>query len=284
MSDEPVFGTEEMESAAPATCWKVTWSARCDVGCVRRDNQDRVKHAIGPFGEVFVVADGVGGETGGGAAAELAVEAYASLSIFRPKAPGETPSAALKRATATVTRQIEAARQAQPSLAAMATTAAVLFLTATSVGIGHIGDSRIYLCRAGAVQLLTADHSVVQRMVSEGVLSAEEAENHPSGHILTRSLGQKDAQLDVATLELQPNDLLLLCSDGLWAAVPHEALTEELARVDSEPDTIAEALLERTIAAGAPDNVSIVAVRLLKHVDVESPRVKAGWASRAERR
>ncbi|MGI4757605.1 MAG: PP2C family protein-serine/threonine phosphatase [Janthinobacterium lividum] len=263
MSDEPMFTTGDLDVTAPTTCWKTVWSARCDVGCARRDNQDRIGHAIGPFGEVFVVADGVGGEAGGAAAAELAVETYANLSIFRPQTPGEAPAAALQRATALVTHRIEAARQSQPSLAAMATTAAVVFLTATSVGIGHIGDSRIYLCRAGAVQLVTTDHSVVQRMVSEGVLSAEEAKNHPSGHILTRSLGQQDAQMDVATLELQPNDLLLLCSDGLWATVPFGALAEELARVGTELDTFTQALLQRTLAAGAPDNVSIVAIRIL---------------------
>ena len=179
-------------------------------------------------------------------------------------------------------RAIEAARQASPSLVAMATTAVVVLFAKTAVGIGHIGDSRIYLRRAGEVQLLTRDHSVVQRMVSEGVLSAAEAKNHPNGHILTRSLGQQDAQMEVAILPMQPDDLLLLCSDGLWAAVPHAALLEELTRSGTEPEMVTKALLQRAIAAGAPDNVSIVAIHVLPHADVE-PAVRIAAAPETER-
>lgn len=249
-------------SATGDVCWFATASLRCHVGAVRTQNQDRTGHALGPYGEIFIVADGVGGEAGGAETAGIAVEVYEALPATPWGASGQSGADALQHATATVQQRIEQVRQTQPAFRAMASTAALFFLHGRSATVGHIGDSRIYLCRAGSMRLLTRDHSVVQTMVAEGILTEAEARTHPSGHILTRSLGQQDAKLDTAELELQPDDLILLCSDGLWACLSEEQISLALIHAGRDTEATVDMLLQLALKAGAADNISIVLVRM----------------------
>ena len=233
------------------------------VGAVRTENQDRVGRVLGRAGEIIIVADGIGGQSGGAEAATLAVRAYEAL--VNPGAGEEeiSPDIALQRATEQIHREIHDERNTQPAFNAMATTVAVVYLRDRVATVGHLGDTRVYLFRDGQLQRLTRDHSVVERMVQEGLLTETEARAHPKGHILTRSLGQMGTPLETQQLEVRTGDLLLLCSDGLWACVPDSLLAAELSRTSADTSTAVDSLLGITLQAGAPDNVSIALVRIL---------------------
>ncbi len=260
-------------------------SSCCHVGLVRGENQDRIGHAVGALGEIFVVADGVGGDAGGAEAASLAVAVYEGLMAAAPALaiPDESPAAALQRATEVVHNRIQTIRQTQPEFGAMASTVAAVLVQGQTATVGHLGDSRVYLARGGEVRLITRDHTVVQRMIDGGILTEDEARTHPSGHILTSSLGQVGAELDVATLALEQDDVLLLCSDGLWGYVSEAQLARELRRAAADPSITADALLLLALAAGAPDNVSIVLLRVSLREREQEIFSETGWKSETTR-
>ena len=250
-------------------------SSCCHVGLVRGENQDRIGHAVGELGEIFVVADGVGGDAGGGEAASLAVEVYEGL--MAPAAGvgavrgDESPAEALQRATEVIQRRIQTMRETEPEFGAMASTVAAVLVRGPTATVGHLGDSRVYLGRGGEVRRLTRDHTVVQRMIEEGILTEDEARTHPSGHILTSSLGQVGAELELATVPLEEGDVFLLCSDGLWGYVSEAQMARELRCAAADGSITADALLSLALGAGAPDNVSIVLLRVsLGEMDRES--------------
>jgi protein phosphatase len=131
--------------------------------------------------------------------------------------------------------------------------------------------------RGGVCEILTEDHSVVQRMINQGILSDEQARSHPNASILTRSLGQPEAQMDISAHEVETGDLLLLCSDGLWGYTSPTELEETFAGGGSTT-SIADRLLELALAGGGGDNVSIVLVKI-----GEAPAKQPGFLKRLGR-
>jgi PPM family protein phosphatase len=140
--------------------------------------------------------------------------------------------------------------------------------------LAHVGDTRAYLLRDGVLARLTADHSLVAAMVASGVISAAEAEGHPDSNKVLRSLGSQrelperyvdglDAAYGAPSLRLQPDDRLLLCSDGVWGTVPDRdiqvVLTEALSCQNA-----ASALVDRALQGGAPDNATAVVARAVR--------------------
>ena len=239
----------------------VSFSLRCHPGAIRTENQDRVMHGGTPFGELFIVADGVGGHANGAEAAGIAVREYVRrLSVMLP---GNDPEQALLTTTRSISEQIaRSAGAAQDSAApAMASTVALVLLQGATAYVGHLGDSRVYLLRTGDFSLLTRDHSVVQRMVDTGILSPEQAQMHPQSHVLTQCLGQPGAELEIHITQLLAGDTLLLCSDGLWAYVEEHEIAAVLREPDRRVEAAADALQAMALAAGAPDNLSIVLLR-----------------------
>jgi protein phosphatase len=239
---------------------RVESSLRCHPGLVREENQDRVGRFDVPLGELFVVLDGVGGRTGGSRAATLGRDEYHR---FLAKVPaGSDPADGLQQATAWVNARLADARQTGPvEMQEMASTAALALLSGDRVYVGHIGDSRVYRVREGVCAILTEDHSVVQRMIAQGILTSEQARSHPSASVLTRSLGQPDAQMDTSVHEARAGDLLLLCSDGLWGYTSPVQLEETLVSGGSTA-AMADRLLELAMAGGGGDNISIVLLRI----------------------
>ncbi len=233
-------------------------SLRCHVGGVRTENQDRVGRSVISHGELVVVADGVGGGAGGAQAATIAVEEYEKLRLE----PEEKPGPALRRVTQEINRRIDALRQHDPAMSGMASTVALVLIQERTLYVGHLGDSRVYLGHAGVMRLLTRDHSVVRRMVDDGIITEEEARTHPSGHILSQSLGREGAELEVSAIELETGDTVLICSDGLWAYVAERNLSEALTSADLNVAVAADALLDQALAAGAPDNISVALLRI----------------------
>ncbi|HEY6398135.1 MAG TPA: Stp1/IreP family PP2C-type Ser/Thr phosphatase [Solirubrobacteraceae bacterium] len=235
-----------MLRAAETTC-------RTDPGRQRRDNEDSA------FVEapVFVVADGMGGAQAGEVASRIAIEAFA-----RGLPDTGTPEARLADRVREANRQIYERSLEERDRAGMGTTLTAAYLDDARLAIAHVGDSRAYLFRNGALTRLTQDHSLVEELVKQGKLTEEEAAEHPQRSIITRALGpEPEVEVDTSTFEVEPGDLLLLCSDGLTTMVPEERVAEILAS-GGPVDRIAQKLIDEANEAGGRDNITVVLLRL----------------------
>ncbi|MFM8827695.1 MAG: Stp1/IreP family PP2C-type Ser/Thr phosphatase [Actinomycetota bacterium] len=222
-----------------------------DVGRVRSDNQDR--DLLAP--PLIAVADGMGGHLGGGTAAGMAVEALRGVG-------STTDPTALLAALKEANRAIARAAMDDPDLTGMGTTATAALLEGGILYLVHVGDSRAYLIREGRIIQVTQDHSVVAEMVRRGALSADAAESHPARHVITRALGvDADIDIDALRVDLEPGDVVLLCTDGLSGPVGDGDILE---LVEAAPtlEQAAEQLVQRANAAGGPDNVTVVLARV----------------------
>ncbi len=224
-------------------------------GKVRSNNQDS-----GYAGSnLFVVADGMGGHAGGDVASSLAVGRLEMLD--RTYASPPEAERALRDAITDAAGELSDTVRMRPELAGMGTTVSALVMVDDYAVIAHIGDSRIYLFRDGALTQITTDHTFVQRLVDSGRITPEEARFHPRRSVLMRVLGDMDTDPEVDTfiMPTQPGDRWLLCSDGLSGVVddPHTAKT---LAAGLAPGRTADSLLKQALDAGAPDNVTIVLV------------------------
>ncbi|MGO1768653.1 MAG: PP2C family protein-serine/threonine phosphatase [Microbacterium sp.] len=224
-------------------------------GKVRSNNQDS-----GYAGSnLFVVADGMGGHAGGDVASSVAVHKLQPLDrAFDTTHDAET---ALRDTVASTASDLIQIADRRPELAGLGTTVSAILMVDTYAVIAHIGDSRIYLWRDGALTQVTTDHSFVQRLVDSGRITPEEARYHPRRSVLMRVLGDMDAHPEVDTIIMptQPGDRFVLCSDGLSGVVDEPHLTKSLRR-DDTPGRTADTLLKQALDGGAPDNVTVVIV------------------------
>lgn len=225
---------------------------RTDVGKVRANNQDApiVSEKLRLYG----VADGMGGHKGGEVASTSARD-----DLLR-ELDGKTPSvAALSSAIEEVNRQIYHQQEHDDALTGMGTTLSVLWMSDNFVYIGHVGDSRVYLLRDGEFKQMTLDHSLVEQLVREGVLTEEEAQNHPMRNIITRAIGTDESvEVDVVVEERRKGDLWLACSDGLHGLVDDRQIRDALRQY--APEKAADVLLKAALDAGGRDNVTLVIV------------------------
>lgn len=225
---------------------------RTDVGKVRANNQDApiVSEKLRLYG----VADGMGGHKGGEVASTSARD-----NLLR-ELEGKTPSVAtLSSAIEEVNRQIYHQQEHDDALTGMGTTLSVLWMSDNFVYIGHVGDSRVYLLRDGEFKQMTLDHSLVEQLVREGVLTEEEAQNHPMRNIITRAIGTDESvEVDVVVEERRKGDLWLACSDGLHGLVDDRQMRDALRQY--APEKAADVLLKAALDAGGRDNVTLVIV------------------------
>ena len=231
--------------------------AASHVGKVRQENQDRISRFRSPLGEIFVVADGMGGHEGGGLAAEMTIEGLERHLGSAP--PDADPTKVLQEAATRINQEIYArANSGAPETRKMGSTLVLALLQGSRVMLAHAGDSRAYLWDRDRLRLMTRDHTVVQRMVDHNMLTEEEAHDHPDANVITRAFGQKpEMELEIsAPFELRPGQRLLLCSDGLSGYVTDEAIERELA-ANEDPQVVTERLIEKALTAGGEDNISI---------------------------
>jgi serine/threonine protein phosphatase PrpC len=240
-----VAGTE----AGPLTLVEVAHLS--DTGRVRHHNEDRSLAGAA----VIAVADGMGGAKAGEVAAQMAVEAVAELD---PPVTAADVRTAIERANAAI-RQM--ARD-DPSKSGMGTTLTAAMLGDGRLDVVHVGDSRAYLWRDGALRQLTDDHSVVAELVRRGSISPEDAESHPHRNVITRALGaEPEVVADTFSEALRDGDVVLLCSDGLSSYVAEAEIADALGG-GGRLDDVAQALVERANAAGGTDNVTVVLARV----------------------
>ena len=238
---------------------------RTDVGLVRSENQDFGTYTTAseesvsqPGGRLLLVADGMGGHRGGATASRLAGETVKMQ--YLDSETSDIPTA-LRQSLARANARIFTEAQSNPDLRGMGTTTSVLAVRDHHGWLAHVGDSRIYLVRDGAIRQLTDDHSLVATMVREGLLTSQEAETHPRRNVLQRSMGvAEDVEIDVrGPFELREGDTFILCSDGLHGVVKEHELQEIAAGTIEEA---ADEFLRRALERGAPDNVTVIVARV----------------------
>jgi serine/threonine protein phosphatase PrpC len=234
-------------------------------GKARPQNEDCI--AADARAGLAVLADGMGGHNAGEVASRMAVELVASqLSQQRAQgAPLDAP-----RAEALIAAQVAAANatlleaaRAEPEYRGMGTTLVVAVWHDHGVSYGHVGDSRLYLLRRGELRRLTRDHSIVQEQLERGAITPEQARYAPNRNVLTRAVGiDPEVEADVCTREVEPDDVFLLCSDGLTDMLTDDEIRDTLVSHPSPASAAANRLVERANESGGLDNISVVLVRV----------------------
>ncbi|MFI5053119.1 MAG: Stp1/IreP family PP2C-type Ser/Thr phosphatase [Acidimicrobiia bacterium] len=235
--------------------------AATDVGRVRDGNEDAylVDDAMG----LVAVADGMGGHRAGEVASATALEALrAAVNAGRP----------LREAIEDANGAVYEKSLTDPNLHGMGTTLTAGTLAAGgTLLVGHVGDSRAYLMHDGELRRLTTDHTLVEELVRDGRLTAEEAAVHPLRSRITRALGvEASVAVDLYTVELTPGDWLVLCSDGLTGMVQPDDIAATLRRED-DATRAATSLVDAANAAGGEDNITVVVVAVTDEAPSRTP-------------
>ena len=236
----------------------IRFTARSDVGRRRGDNEDRLM--VDPEEGWALLADGMGGHRAGEFAATMAVEIVAaSLQGWQGLDDDDARRAALEQGVLRAHRAISARAFDDPDCDGMGTTLVVLAFTVDAVFLTHLGDSRAYLLRNRHLRRLTRDHSVTQRWLDEGLISADAARHSRYRGMLTQALGQGEiSRPEVTRLPRLADDVYLVCSDGLTDMLGDPVLEAQLLRLARDPEALADRLIEMANAAGGRDNISLV--------------------------
>jgi protein phosphatase len=238
---------------------------RSDTGHVRSSNQDRV--AVDATHGALVLADGMGGHRAGEVASRIAADrALAELRVAQAESVADTMAGLLR-----IGQAVEAANQAlldtcaaRPELNGMGTTMVVAAFRDHRLFYAHVGDSRLYRIRFGRMRRLTHDHSLIQRMVDEGVFlnRTEARQAGVPDNVLTRGLGlQHHAEVDVGDALLESGDTYLVCSDGLHGLISDNDIARILRDPGGDLEAQAQQLLDAALAAGGVDNISLILAR-----------------------
>jgi protein phosphatase len=249
--------------ADPAVPMRLRFAAVSDVGRVRKDNQD--SGYAGPW--LLTVCDGVGGAARGDIASATAVQQLRRLDAPPSDDPDHDVLARVAGALHRAQDRIGELVDEDPALSGTSTTATVALFDGTRVGMGHVGDSRAYLLRDGAITQITSDHTFVQTLVDDGRITEEEARVHPHRNLILKALdGVHDSEPDLFVLELAPGDRLLLCSDGASGVLSDGRLADIVS--SGSPEYAAVELVRASLEAGSSDNVTCI---VAEAVPAETP-------------
>jgi len=234
-----------------------------DIGLVRENNEDYFGVAQTPNEIVCIVCDGMGGHNGGEVASRIAV---GSIAKYFETQECEDAKLALKNAFDFANQQIINEAKQNLNLRGMGTTACVLLIRGNCVWIAHVGDSRIYLFEARKKRLrrLTSDHSLVQVLVNQGIITEKMAATHPNKNQILKALGIKeDIKADISEKPILPsqNDIFLLCTDGLCSEVSDKAIEKILAKNVTLPEK-SNLLMLAAKMTGGRDNITLELVKI----------------------
>ena len=241
----------------------IEYGAWTHTGFVRKNNEDFYQIAsLADAGRLFVVADGIGGSAGGEIASRIAVEEVVQQLASTAFSDHNECRNQLKAAMEAAHKAVRHRAESEPHLNGMGTTLTMLALLDGKGIIAHQGDSRAYLWRAGSLTQITEDHTLSQEWVRDGKISPEEALFHPHRHMLTRALGVEPfPEADLIILDLQAQDRLLLCSDGLSNMVEESRLAEMVGTV-TDMEHLCALLGQEALNRGGHDNITLIAVRV----------------------
>jgi len=277
---EFLVGVREGQYAAPATfgravekrfdafsadTYRPLVSGMSDVGLVRQLNEDNWGwRKLSDRSRLFVVADGMGGHESGEVASKVAVDTICKVAFDGESAGVEGHDAV----EALLDRAFQAANngvkdEAESRGSDMGTTLVAMLVLDGRMGfVANVGDSRAYLHRGEELFQVSRDHSLVAKMVERGRITAEEARTHPHSNILLRTVGtERDVDIDIFRVELEPGDRVLLCSDGLWGEVEDRDL-ETILNTYTDPRIAARELVRAAHHGGGKDNVTILLVTI----------------------
>lgn len=260
--------THPLAGKHPPATQEAGWDA--DTGLKRASNEDRVaavslaqsawagKHAVG----VYAVADGMGGHANGEVASDLAIRA-ATRQLVNLLTAADDTTPRQQWLLEAVNMANDAVRQrAKTDGTDMGTTLVLAMVSSDHATIANVGDSRAYHITLDTITQITKDHNAAQYMVDQGAMTEEQARQSKWRHTLQRSIGHdEDVEPDTYTVQLGPNDALLLCSDGLNSEVDDETIAR-FVREAATPQDACTALVDAANAAGGHDNIAVVVVRL----------------------
>jgi protein phosphatase len=236
---------------------------------VRSHNEDSIA-ADAEIG-LAVLADGMGGYNAGEVASGIAVELIRSemkKALLKKKPEEMNGHDAERLIEAHATRANSAifqASQSQPQYSGMGTTLVVALWHDNQISVGHIGDSRLYRLRGGALEQITRDHSLLQEQIDSGMITKEQARHSQNKNLVTRAVGiDPEVETEVHTYSVQPGDVYLLCSDGLSDMVTDEDVQLTLSTLAANLPLAAEQLVQQANDNGGRDNVSVILVRIAR--------------------
>lgn len=236
-----------------------------DTGRMREQNEDNI--AMAPEAGLVVVADGMGGHRAGEVASRLAVDVIQRHVLDTLSGAGESTNgsievALVRDAIQQANQAIYAHARANPEYAGMGSTVVVALFYGDKLCVGHVGDSRLYRFRDTILEQVTEDHSVVQELISRGLVTAEEARQSISKNLVTRALGiDPDVEADVAEHDVYDDDVYLLCSDGLNDILADGDLELMLTELGRNLEATARQMVDTANERGGPDNISVILVR-----------------------
>ena len=234
-------------------------AAVTDVGQLRKANED--SYAVSSEEGLFVVADGMGGHAAGQLASEVCCRAM-ERAIQVSRSGGASLSERLRQAVLHANHEIYATAQKQPELQGMGTTVVAVLAGGGRAALAHVGDSRVYRVRTHRIRQLTDDHSLVGELVRRKEISPDAAREHPHRHVLTRALGVRPrVEPDLAEVSLQPDDVFVLCSDGLTNHVHDDEIGKTVGG-DLDLQEAAERLVDLANQRGGDDNITVVMVKV----------------------
>ncbi|ADL12945.1 Stp1/IreP family PP2C-type Ser/Thr phosphatase [Acetohalobium arabaticum] len=225
---------------------------KSDCGKIREQNEDNYLQTEQNGLKIFAVADGMGGHNAGEVASSIAIEMLRDHNFSFNRVPGD-----LIEVIEAINNQIKNKAEQNPEYQGMGTTLTAAVLSENQVYIGHVGDSRAYLLRNREFKQLTEDHSLVNRLVKDGKITAEEAKDHPQSNVLLQALGtESQVDIDLIELEAKTGDLFLLCSDGLNTMLSDREVKSILLEEKSLQQK-ADKLVQRAKEFGGYDNITI---------------------------
>ncbi|MDE5974016.1 MAG: Stp1/IreP family PP2C-type Ser/Thr phosphatase [Eubacterium sp.] len=236
--------------------------AKTDKGNVRDSNQDA--YAVGEFSDEVVwsvVCDGMGGAAGGNIASALAVKVISDKinASYRNQMRDSSIKNMLDSALTAANIEVFDFAEAQPDLRGMGTTVVCAIVRDNQAYIAHAGDSRAYVINNGNIRQITTDHSMVQDLLLRGKITPEEAEHHPNKNIITRAVGvNKAIEIDFEQIDLEDDDTLLICTDGLSNYVSNDEMLELMS--DGKHYAFADRLVKKANDNGGGDNITVVVI------------------------
>ena len=243
-----------------------------DVGKVRDHNEDAIGANLGTG--LLVLADGMGGYNAGEVASGIAVKTVLELvseacaredrEVAEPETGLMRQSIVLRDAVARANKIIHQTAKSQPQCEGMGTTLVACLFFDNRVTIAHVGDSRLYRLRAGRFEQVTLDHSLLQELVDRGFYTPEEAARSTNRNYVTRALGvEPGVDVEINEIDAEPDDVYLLCSDGLSDMVEDEDIHLTISTFGANLETAAKQLIQLSNDHGGKDNISILLLNVL---------------------
>lgn len=240
---------------------------KCNRGVVRKNNEDAC--FVIPNQDVYIVADGVGGNNSGEIASSTAVESLASFvkanDLGLCGSPDEIFGFFTEALDIANRRVFEMGRE-DSACRGMASTVVMSYINGGSAYLANVGDSRAYLFRNGRLKRITKDHTYVNELIDQGVITEKEAESHSQKNVITKAIGaESEVEPDFYKVGLARGDIMLLCTDGLYGEVGEDRMADMLRMAvarDVKMNDLCGAFVDEAILAGGRDNITVICIRI----------------------